>query len=136
MVIYTKLYIQSYIYTKLHIQSFIYTKLYIQSYILKLYIQRIIQEFNLSVRSHVSITFWCKLCSWQLGGLRGGRGRWDGCFKPTTYFDLYHYLAMYTYISDFAINFILKNNKFLPKFNFLASYSSLFLKSNLAIFWA
>ena len=31
----------------------------------------IIQEFNLGVGSHVSITLWCKLCSW--GG--GGRGR-------------------------------------------------------------
>ena len=37
-------------------------------------LQWIIQEFNLGVGSHVSITLWCKLCSW---------GVWRVAIRPT-----------------------------------------------------
>ena len=36
--------------------------------------QGIIQEFNLGVDSHVSITLWCKLCSWGVWVCGGGGG--------------------------------------------------------------
>ena len=37
------------------------------------YFQGIMQEFNLGVGSDVSITLWCELCSWEVGGGGGGR---------------------------------------------------------------
>ena len=118
----------------LYIQSFIYTKLYIQSYIPKLYIQRIKQEFNLSVGSHISITLQCELCSWQLGGLRVGGGM-GALSPPPILLHINIWLCIFICTILLYILFF-KTINFFPKFNFLASYSSLFLKSNLAIFWA
>ena len=61
----------------------------------------------MSVGSHVSITFSCKLCS---GGVGAGGG--DGWFKSPTYFAIYHHLAKYTYIYYFAIKFRLNRSWF------------------------
>ena len=51
-----------------------------------------IQEFNLGVGSHVSITLLCELCScffFFFGGVGGGeRG---GAVRPCAYFALYHF---------------------------------------------
>ena len=95
--------------------------------------QRIIQEFNLGVGSHVSITLWCELYSWRVWG-RKGRGH--GCCNPPLillYITTWLYILIYT-ILLYILFF--KTIIFFPKFNFLASYNSSFLKSNLAIFWA
>ena len=96
--------------------------------------QRIIQEFNFDLSFHVSITLWCQLCSWGFCLGLGGRG--DGCCKPPPplillYFTIWLYILIYT-ILLYILFF--KTIIFFPKFNFLASYSSLFLKSNLTTF--
>ena len=91
-----------------------------------IYIQTIIQEFNLNVGSHI--------CSWEVWEW-GGRGG-DGCFKPATYFT---YITIWLYILIYTILLYIlffKTINFFPKFNFLASYCSLLLKSDFAIFWA
>ena len=99
---------------------YIYINIYKNIYI---YIQRIIQEFNLSVGSHVSWGLWV--------------GEGDGCFKAPLpillYITIWLYILIYTlllYILFF------KTINFFPKFDFLASFSYSFLKSNLAIFSA
>ena len=62
-----------------------------------IYIQTVIQEFNLNVGSLV--------CSWEVW--EGGAGGGDGCFKTPAYFTIYHHLAIYTYVYYFVIYFIL-----------------------------
>ena len=100
--------------------------------------QGIIQEFNLGVGSHMSITLWCKLC----------RGGFAWCWKPLLEAPLFCCVSLICYIHYFAIYFILSNNNIFPKFIFhwsgsqpacsyqLAIYSFSFLKSNFVIFWA
>ena len=48
--------------------------------------QGIIQEFNLGVGSHVSITLGCNLCSWAVSG-----GSVSPCCKPPCHFAIYHF---------------------------------------------
>ena len=95
--------------------------------------QRIIQEFNLGVGSHVSITLWCELYSW---GVWGRRGRGHGCCNPPLLILLYITTWLYILIYTILLYILFfKTIIFFPKFNFLASYNSSFLKSNLAVFW-
>ena len=96
-------------------------------------LQGIIQEFNLGVGSHVSITLWCELYSW---GDWGRRGRGHGCCNPPLLILLYITTWLYILIYTILLYILFfKTIIFFPKFNFLASYNSSFLKSNLAIFW-
>ena len=126
------LYIQSYICKVIYTQSYTYKVLYIQSYIPKLYIQRIIQKFNLSVGSHVIRTLKLAAEGFEKGYEEGGM---DALSPPPIllYITIWLYILIYTIL--LCILFF-KTINFFPKFNFLASYSSSFLKNNLPIFWA
>ena len=55
--------------------------------------QGIIQEFNLGVGSHVSITLWCNLCSWAVSG-----GAVSPCCKPPVI--LLYITSRFAYIND------------------------------------
>ena len=63
-------------------------------------IQEIIQEFNLGVPSHASITLWCELCSWGVGG--GG-----GAVSPHPTILLYMTILLYILFCYIFYSFIL-----------------------------
>ena len=74
-------------------------------------LQGIIQEFNLGVDSHVSITLWCKLCCWWIWG-GGGGGAVRPCCKPLfCYISLLHSLIQNTFFVDNYSNFSVFNFK-------------------------
>ena len=134
-----------YIYICVYIYMYIYICMYICMYIC-IYIQidiwigidtdiDIWRYIYIYTDNNTGIYFENQISRLQLGVWEGGGGGGDGCIKPLPillYITIWLYILIYTillYILFFkTINF--------PKFNFLASYSSSFLKSNLAIFWA
>ena len=95
-----------------------------------LFIQRIIQEFNLGIGFHGSITLWPELCSWGIFWGEEGEERMGTLSPPP----LFCYISLFGYIYYWLYILFFKTIIFFLKFNFLASYSSLFLKSNLTIF--